>query len=112
MTTGKKKLTTEKATDYIAYILVRAAPGTASEVAQKMSLIGDPNKGGVYWAVVLAGPNDILAGVRVSDRAWLAEYVQEIQQIDISGVKAVRRTLTQVAVDFYPGPPRPGVGFP
>jgi len=79
-----------------------------------MHLIGDQNgnKGGVYWAVVLTGPYDILANVRVSDREWLAEYAVKIQEIEIGGVKAVRSTLTLIEVDFYPIPPGPPPELP
>lgn len=112
MTTGKEWLDDPQPTDYIAYILVKVAPGTAPQVADQMVDIGASDTGGVYWAVVLAGPNDILAGVRVLDGSSLVEIVQQIQQIDVGGVKAVTSTLTQVALDYYPVPAGPGVGFP
>jgi DNA-binding Lrp family transcriptional regulator len=73
--------TIEERQDTIAFILIKAQLGMARDLAERVSRLE-----GVHWAVVVTGPHDVLAAVRVGDNQALGDLVVgEIQSIE--GVK-------------------------
>jgi DNA-binding Lrp family transcriptional regulator len=79
----------------VAYVLIKADREKALEVAKKVSETGN-----VWWAAVVTGPYDIIAGVRVDDNDKLSSLViKDIQKID-----GVRETLTAVLTGYYVNP--------
>jgi DNA-binding Lrp family transcriptional regulator len=78
----------------IAYVMIKAELGTAAEVAAQVSTLD-----GVRWAVVVTGPYDVIAGVRVSDNQALGSLV--VEQIQTLG--GVKNPLTAVMTSYFKG---------
>jgi DNA-binding Lrp family transcriptional regulator len=76
----------------VAYVMIKAELGMAAEVAAQVSALD-----GVRWAVVVTGPFDVIAGVRVSDNEELGRLVVE----DIQKVAGVRNPLTAVMSGYF-----------
>jgi DNA-binding Lrp family transcriptional regulator len=89
--------TIEEREDTIAFILIKANLGMARDLAERLSQLD-----AVHWAVVVTGPYDVLAGVRVGDNQALGELVVgEIQKIE--GVKnPMTLVMTQLSVSDVP----------
>jgi DNA-binding Lrp family transcriptional regulator len=79
----------------VAYVLIKAELGAATEVAIRVAQII-----GVHWTSVITGPYDVIAAIYVDDNAQLGKIViNEIQK-----VPGVRNPSTQVATAHYIGP--------
>jgi DNA-binding Lrp family transcriptional regulator len=78
----------------VAYVMIKAELGMAAEVAARVSTLD-----GVHWAVVVTGPYDVIAGVRVGDNETLGALVVE----GIQKVEGVRNPLTAVMTSYYAG---------
>ena len=78
----------------VAYVLIKAELGAAVEVAAQVSALD-----GLHWAVVVTGPYDVIAGVRVSDNEALGTLVVE----GIQKIEGVRNPLTAVMSSYYKG---------
>lgn len=91
--------------DTIAYILVKTEPGTATDVALQASALD-----GVYWASVVTGVYDVVAGVRVSDSEALGDLVIG----EIHAITGVTETMTAVLSSYFEdgGKPRGFHGAP
>lgn len=95
----------EEHQDTIAFVLIKTELGATAEVAAQVSEVN-----GVHWAIVVTGPYDIIAGVRVSDNMALGTLVME----EIQAIPGVRNPLTVVVTRYYEdGESRaPHGGFP
>jgi DNA-binding Lrp family transcriptional regulator len=78
----------------VAYVMIKAELGMAAEVAAQVSTLD-----GVHWAVVVTGPYDVIAGVRVSDNETLGALVVD----GIQKVEGVRNPLTAVMTSYHVG---------
>ena len=96
---------TEEHQDTIAFVLIKAELRKVAEVAAEVSA-----RDGVHWTVVVTGPYDIIAGVRVRDNEALGNLVME----EIQTIPGVRNPLTVVVTKYYRGggPEAPHGGFP
>lgn len=75
----------------VAYLLIKVQLGRAAEVAGAVSKVQ-----GIRWAVVITGPYDVLAGVRVPDNDALEEVVTRVGL-----VPGVANPLTSVMTSYY-----------
>jgi DNA-binding Lrp family transcriptional regulator len=75
----------------VAFVMIQTELGAASDVAGNVSKID-----GVRSAVVVTGPYDVIATVRVSDNLALGLVLDKIR--DTPGVKA---SLTSVMTSYY-----------
>ena len=89
--------------DTVAYVSIKTKPGAAADVAKMVAELVP-----VHWAVVVTGPYDIIAGVRVSDNEMLGTLVME----RIRGISGVVETMTAVATSFHEGKVPRGIMAP
>ena len=75
----------------VAYLLIKVQLGRAAEVAAAVSGVKE-----IRWAVVITGPYDVLAGVRVPDNDALEEVVTRVGLIP-----GVANPLTSVMTSYY-----------
>ena len=90
-----------------AYLLIKTELGQATEVARKLS-----ENRNVLYTVVVTGPYDVVAAVRVSDNEALADLV--VGQVHI--IPGIKNPITLVRTKIYkdgePAPDRPIDGPP
>ena len=96
---------TEEHQDTMAFVFIKTELGKVAEVAAEVSA-----RDGVHWAVVVTGPYDIIAGVRVGDNEALGTLVME----EIQTIEGVKNPLTVVVTRYYKDgePEAPHGGFP
>lgn len=76
----------------VAYVMIKTELGAAADVAARVSALD-----GVCWAVVVTGPYDVIAGVRITDNVALGDLVVD----EIHGLAGVTETLTAVMTAYY-----------
>jgi DNA-binding Lrp family transcriptional regulator len=79
-------------TDTRALVLIKAELGMAAEVAEQVSVVD-----GVCWTLMVTGPYDIIAAVRVKDNFALGELVVN----RIQNTPGVRNPTTLVATSRW-----------
>lgn len=73
----------------VAYVMIKTELGEAANVANAVSALEE-----VHWAVVVTGPYDVIAGVKVNDNDALGELVIA----RIHGVLGVEKRSTATSV--------------